>query len=127
MSLGKNYKIFKLVTGEMIITEIAETTDEGMYLLSYPAVIVPIPQEQGGQPNQIGFGKMMPFSNYDKDIILNPESVTIDSDPEPKMSEAYEGWCAQMRAMQSGIVVPNMKAPNIPGSGKAADFRKLNI
>jgi len=73
MTLGKNYKVFKVTTGEIVILEISEILDDGMYVIQYPAVIVPIPAQQaGGQSNQIGFGKLMPFSDYSKDITMNP-------------------------------------------------------
>ena len=135
MTLGKNYRVFKLLTGEIVITEITETMDDGMYLLSYPAIIIPIPPQQaGGQQNQIGFGKLMPFSDYGEDVILNPASVAVDSNPHKQIAEAYENWTAQVRQMDSGIIVPNMQAPNmqapnIPKSGargEKIDFSKLN-
>ena len=125
MTLGKNYKVFKMINGEIIITEIDHTDDEGNYVVTYPAVIVPIPPQQaGGQQNQIGFGKMMPFSDYSKDIVISPKGIIVDSDPNQQMIGAYENWMQQVRQMESGIVQPNMVPPagNLK-SGQARDFR----
>jgi len=125
MTLGKNYKVFKMINGEIIIMEIDHTDDEGNYVVTYPAVIVPIPPQQaGGQQNQIGFGKMMPFSDYSKDIVISPKGIIVDSDPNQQMIGAYENWMQQVRQMESGIVQPNMVPPagNLK-SGQARDFR----
>lgn len=130
MTLGKNYKVFKLVTGEMVILEISEVMDDGMYVVQYPAVIVPIPPQQaGGQSNQIGFAKMMPFSDYKKDIILSPSAILVDTEPDSRMLDAYENWMKQVRQAESGIIVPKT---GIPATGRAdverPDFRKgLNV
>ncbi len=129
MTLGQNYRIFKLITGEIVITE-TETNDEGMYSLSYPAIIIPIPPNQAqGQQNQIGFGKMMPFSDYGEDIILNPSSIVVDTSPDKRIIEAYESWRQQIKSLESGIIVPNMQAPKdvMPTKGQARDFRNLNV
>jgi hypothetical protein len=127
MELGKNIKAFKLLNGEMVLTEIEGINDEGNYVLIYPAIIVPIPPQQaGGQQGQVGFGKLMPFSDYSEEITLNPNTVTVVSVPDKNMKDGYEGWIKQVRAQESGIVVPSMNQPNIPKSGQAIDFSKLN-
>lgn len=127
MTLGKNYKVFKVTTGEIVILEIAEVLDDGMYVIQYPAVIVPIPAQQaGGQQNQIGFGKLMPFSDYGKDITMNPASVLIDSEPDKRMVDAYENWCKQVRAHESGIIIPP-KGAVIPTAGKADNVNRPNF
>ena len=129
-TLGKNYKLFKLISGEMLITEVTEVMDDGMLVISLPSVILPIPPEQAeGKQNQLGFGKLMPFSNYSEDILLNPKSISVDSKPDKRMLDAYESWCTQVRSEESRIIVPNMKSPNIPKSGSRGntiDFSKLN-
>lgn len=122
MELGKSYKVFKLATSEIIITEILEVSEEdgGKYFLGYPAVIIPM-QQQG----QIGFGKMMPFSDYSKDVVLFHKAILVDTEPDPKMVDAYESWLKQVKAAESGIIVPNMQAP--PSNVTKPDFRgKLN-
>jgi hypothetical protein len=112
MSLGKNIRVFKLSTGEIIITEIKEVDDEGMYALDYPAMIIPIPPQQaGGQQGQVGFGKLMPFSDYKEEITLNPAFIVLDTTPAKQMLEAYGNWSNQVRGMDSGIVMPNMVPP----------------
>ena len=112
MTLGKNIRVFKLSTGEIIITEIKETMDDGMYVLDYPAMIIPIPPNQAqGQQGQVGFGKLMPFSDYKEELILNPRFIVIDSAPAKQMLDAYEKWNQQVRGMESGIIMPNMVPP----------------
>jgi len=116
-------KLFKLNTGEMILTEI-ETLADGNYALTYPAVIIPIPAEQaGGQQNQIGFGKFMPFSDSKEDIILNVKNIMVESSADKKLVEAYKNWQQQVRSQESGIILPGM---NLPKQAQASDFRKLN-
>lgn len=127
MTLGKNYRIFKVITGEIVILEITEILDDGNYIIQYPAVIVPIPAQQaGGQSNQIGFAKMMPFSDYKKDITMNPAAILIDSEPDKRIVDAYENWCKQVRAHESGIVIPP-KGATIPTTGMAADINRPNF
>lgn len=127
-----NYKMFKLVNGEFIITEV-EMDDEGDYLLTYPAVIVPIPPEQAqGMQNQIGFGKFMPFSDHSSDIRMNPKRVLVDSEPDKKLKEAYIQWATQIRSKDSGIIVPGMVPPTGNLKSGQADsqrrpFDKLNV
>ncbi len=126
--LGKNCRLFRMLTGEMVITEV-DTNDEGNYLLSYPATIVPIPPGQaGGQQNQVGFGRFMPFSDYGEDMIMTPEAVACDSSPSKQMVATYEQWVTQVRSQDSGIIVPNMAQKNLPksGQGQPVDFSKLN-
>lgn len=116
-------KLFKLNTGEMILTDL-EVLEDGGYALSYPAVIIPIPPEQaGGQQNQIGFGKFMPFSDSKEDIILNPKNIMVESNADKKLSEAYQQWQKQIRSQESGIILPGM---SMPKQAQAGDFRKLN-
>jgi hypothetical protein len=111
--------VFKIINGEIIITEVDHMDDEGNYVVLYPAVIVPIPPQQaGGQQNQIGFGKFMPFSDYSKDIILNPKGILVDSDPNKQMIDAYENWLQQVRQMESGIITA--KPADIPPQGSKA-------
>lgn len=120
-----NYKMFKMSNGEFVISDVT-TDDEGWYLLTYPAVIVPIPPEQAqGMQNQIGFGKFAPFSDHGKDIRLNPANVMIDSDPDKKLKDAYMQWQQQMRSKDSGIIVPGMVPPTGDlKSGKAETPRR---
>lgn len=121
MSLGKNVRVLRLLSGELIVSEIKETMDDGMYVLEYPAIIVPIPPQQaGGQQGQIGFAKFMPFSDYSEDIIFNPAHVVSDTTPHKQITAAYEQWSTQTRGQDSGIIVPNMRPPaDIPTQGQA--------
>ncbi len=116
-------KLFKLITGEMILSEV-EPIEDGQYNLKYPAVIIPIPPEQaGGQRNQIGFGKYMPFSDYKEDMLLNPLAIVTDSNPDKKLIDAYEQWVTQMKSAESGIILPGAGGQS-PVDMK--DFRQLN-
>ena len=121
-------KLFKLSTGEMILTEV-EVLDDGNYALTYPAVIIPIPPEQaGGQQNQIGFGKFMPFSDYSTDVTLNPNSIMVSSDANEKLVDAYKNWQKQLRSQESGIILPGTGGgAKFPKQAHAKDFRNPNI
>lgn len=119
-------KIFKLVTGEMIISEVEKDVEN--YKLSYPLVIVPIPPDQAnGMRNQIGFMKACPFSDYKEPIVLMSESVSIDSNPDKQIKEAYERQVQQIKSQESGIVMANSIPKEIFKNGKARDFSNLNI
>lgn len=134
MSIGKNVRVIRLISGEMIVTEVKDIDDEGNWMLEYPAIIIPIPPQQaGGQQGQIGFAKFMPFSDYSDDITLNPAQITSDTTPHKQIVSAYEQWSNQTRGQDSGIIVPNMQPPaDIPNQGRAdvgrPDFKGgLNI
>jgi len=127
----KSIKMFKTINGEMVLSAVNDITEDGMYVLSYPSVVIPVPPQQaGGQQNQIGFGKYMPFSDYDKEILLNPACIAIESEPNKQMLQTYEQWVTQIKAQESGIVMAN-QMPRMPQqlreNGKAADFSKLNM
>lgn len=126
--MDNNIRMFKVSTGEMVLTEVVGVNDEGMYELEYPSVVVPIPPEQGAPPNQIGFGKFMPFSEYGKEILLNPKAVIVDSKPNSQLKETYKNWVSQMKAQESGIIIPrpNAPMPPMPPQGKGMEFDKLN-
>jgi hypothetical protein len=115
-------KMFKLVTGEFVITEISETREDGGYVLSYPLIIVPIPQQEG----QIGFAKLMPFSDNNKPIVLLQTSIIVDSDADGKLSKVYEQQVTQLKAQESGIVIPGQGMPKeILKNSSAQDFTSL--
>jgi hypothetical protein len=126
----KSIKMFKTINGEMVLSAVNDITEDGMYVLSYPSVVIPVPPQQaGGQQNQIGFGKYMPFSDYDKEILLNPACIAIESEPNKQMLQTYDQWVTQIKAQESGIVMAN-QMPRMPQQlrdGKAADFSKLNM
>lgn len=126
--MNDNIRLFKLNSGEFIITIVKEVLDEGTYVLDIPASIIPIPPQQaGGQQNQIGFGMFMPFSDSDKDIILNPSAIAVDSEPVASLIEAYDQWKNQIKAQKSGIILPNSRPADILNEKmKNVDFSKLN-
>lgn len=125
--MEENYRCFKLMTGEIMLTEVDGVNDENMYLLKYPAIVIAIPPEQaGGQQNQIGLGKFIPFASYKEDVLLNANAIAMDSTPDAKLVEMHKQWVNQIRSQESGIIVPNMQQPNIPKAGAPADFSQLN-
>ena len=124
--MKSEYRLFRINTGEMVVTKIAETTEDGMYILDFPAVVVPIPPEQArGMRNQIGFGKFMPFSNYDEDVIMNPASIAVDSTADVNICNAYDQWVTHMKAQQSGIIMASRG--DLPREGQAQGFDRLNV
>ena len=125
MSIGKNVRVIRILSGEMIVTEVKDIDDEGNWMLEYPAIVIPIPPQQaGGQQGQIGFAKFMPFSDYSDDITLNPAQITSDTTPHKQILGAYEQWSQQTRGQDSGIIVPNMRPPaDIPTEGQAQPIK----
>ena len=81
--------------------------------------------------NQVGFGKYLPFSDYDKEILLNPECIAVESEPNAHMLQTYEQWVTQVRAQESGIVtaqgMPTRAPAEIVRDGQARDFSNLNM
>ena len=129
----RSIKMFKTINGEMVLTAVNDITEDGMYVLEYPASVVPVPPQQaGGMQNQVGFGKYLPFSDYDKEILLNPECIAIESEPNTHMLQTYEQWVTQVKAQEAGIVtaqgMPAQRAPAevVGKDGKAVDFTQLN-
>ena len=101
----RSIKMFKTINGEMVLTAVNDITEDGMYVLEFPASVVPVPPQQaGGMQNQVGFGKYLPFSDYDKEILLNPECIAIESEPNTHMLQTYEQWVTQVKAAESFIV-----------------------
>ena len=124
--------MLKTINGEMVLTAVKDITEDGMWVLEYPAVVVPVPPQQaGGMQNQVGFGKYLPFSDYDKEILLNPECITIESEPNAHMLQTYEQWVTQVKAQESGIItarnMPQRAPAEVMKDGKAVDFSKLNM
>jgi hypothetical protein len=128
----RSIKMFKTINGEMVLTAITDITEDGFYSLDHPAIVVPVPSQQvGGMQNQIGFGKYLPFSDYDKEILMNPECIIIESEPDSQILQTYEQWVTQVKAQESGIIMAKGMPTRAPAeamrNGKAADFSKLNI
>lgn len=128
----RSIKMLKTINGEMVLTAVNDITEDGMWVLEFPAIVVPVPPQQaGGQQNQVGFGKYLPFSDYDKEILLNPECIAVESEPNTHMIQTYEQWVTQVRAAESGIVtaqgMPRQAPSEVMRDGKAVDFTKLNM
>ena len=128
----RSIKLLKLLNGENILTAITDITEDGFYQLDFPAAVIQVPPAQaGGMQNQVGFGKAAPFSDYDKEILLNPECIAMETEPNAHMLQTYEQWVQQVRAAESGIVtaqgMPQRAPAEVMKDGKAVDFSKLNI
>lgn len=100
-------KILKMISGELLIVTVDGIDDEGNMFLKYPAAIVPIQQNEQGQA-QIGFTKVLPFSDYSEDLVLNPQTISISSIPMSNIKKGYEQWVKQLRQQESGIIIPEM-------------------
>lgn len=120
----RSIKMLKMINGEFCLTAVMDITEDGMYVLEYPSVIMPVPQQQG----QVRFGKYLPFSDYSKEILLNPACIAVESEPDDQMLQTYEQWTTQMKAQASGIVMANqIPKGRVPQDGSRADFSKLNM
>jgi hypothetical protein len=93
-------RIFKLVTGEELISEYDDLA--GSYTLKSPAVIVMQRTEQG-----VGVG-LMPYMPYASGkITLNPQAVVSHCEADVKMINEYN------RLFGSGIQIAS--AGSVPG------------
>lgn len=110
MEINTSYvKVYKMITGEFIITEIDNlSTDDETIVMILPAMLVPVPPQQGQQGQGIGFSKFVPFCDSDKHITVKREHVMLEIDPVNDFIGAYENWKRQIKAQESGIVTPNM-------------------
>ena len=88
-------KVFKLINGEELISEVKSNTD-GTYTLESPASIMMQQTERG---MGVGVAPYMPYAVGD--IILNNTAVAAVADPDPRMENEYR------RVFGSGIeIVP---------------------
>jgi hypothetical protein len=99
------YFMITLKTGEILIvmtddSEPMDKTNIELLNLNYPAIIVP-----GVQKGQIGFQKFFPFSEQEG-CKLKKSQIATASKPLQDFIKAYEGWLTQVKAADSGIIVP---------------------
>lgn len=88
-------KVFKLINGEELISEVKKHSD-GSYDLESPASIMMQPTAQG---MGVGVAPYMPYANGN--ITLNGHAVAAVADADPKMENEYR------RVFGSGIqIVP---------------------
>ena len=91
-----NVKIIKMVTGEDLITEIKETTDDS-YIVKNPCVLIPTKE---------GYG-IAPWAFMSKDtatgISLAKDKVVFVASPHDDFSNQYND------AFGSGVVAPKKK------------------
>ena len=96
--------------GEIVVAmtddmEPLDDTNIDILLVDYSALIVPMPQGQGGQPGQIAFQKYFPFSEQKGCKIRKSEIISL-STPIDNFQKAYDGWVIQVKAQESGIILP---------------------
>lgn len=110
MEINTSYiKVYKLTSGEFIISEIDTlSTDDENVVAILPAMIIPIPAQQGQQGQGIGFSKFVPFCDSSTHITIKREHVMLEVDPVKDFTNAYENWKKQVKQQESGIVMPNM-------------------
>lgn len=112
----KKIKILKLVTGEMLISEVEFNGVGDPIGLLYPAQFIPVPNTQS-----IQFGKFLPFSDYSEEITINIDAIASMSTPIDDMKNGYEEFVKHMKAQESGIVVPTTKITEGMLNMKGAD------
>jgi len=103
----KFFIIFQMRTGEIVVamtddSEPLDDTNIEFLLVDYPALIIPMPQ---GQPGQIAFQKYFPFSEQEGGKIRKADIMSL-STPIDNFEKAYDGWVTQVKAQESGIVLP---------------------
>ena len=107
----KFFIIFQMRLGEIVVamtddSEPFDDTNIEILLVDYPALIVPMPVQQGqqGQPGQIAFQKYFPFSEQKGGKIRKSEIISL-STPIDNFEKAYDGWVTQVKAQESGIIL----------------------
>lgn len=101
--------VIQFNSGEIIITEIDDVDpfDDTNYKtleLFYPAMIVPVPPQQGGQPGQIAFQKYFPFSDNSKKLEVKRTAIRSLSTAADDLVRAYDNWITNVKAQDAGIV-----------------------
>lgn len=77
-------KVFKMINGEEIISEVSSGSDFG-YFLENPAVIM-IQQNQNGQMG-VGIAPYMPYISGK--VYIYKSSISAEGDPDTKMENEY--------------------------------------
>ena len=99
-------KIFKLITGEDMITSVKEnlTPTPGTYVLDNPAVLV---VQRNGDQMGVALAPYAPF--IDGDITLNKTAIVSEGNPDQKLANEYNA------RFGSGIVVAPASALSSAG------------
>ena len=96
-------KVFKLINGEELISEVSSGSDAGYYLEN-PAVIQ---LQQTAQGVGVGIAPYMPYAQGK--VTLYSSAIAAEADPDDKMKNEYN------RIFGSGIqVVPASALPKSP-------------
>ena len=95
-------KIFKLLTGEDLISEVKETLSDNpdVVVLENPASII-IQRSEDGRGVGVGIAPYAPL--IEGDVTLQKTSITSSGIPDPKLEQEYR------TRFGSGIVIPSME------------------
>lgn len=78
-------KVFKLISGEEVISEVSSTSDAGWFL-EKPATIM---LQQNSQGNvSVGIAPYMPYAENQK-VYLHKIAVASDGTPDPNLKNEY--------------------------------------
>lgn len=96
-----NIKLFRLITGEDIITEVKENLypSETQVILEKPVQIV---LQKDGEQMSVAFVPYMPMINGD--VIVNKNAIVSEGNPDPELVSEYN------RRFGSGIVLAGADA-----------------
>lgn len=89
-----NIKVFKMINGEEIISDVTSDTEAG-YELSNPASIMLQPTQNGAMG--VGIAPYMPY--VEGKVLLRKTAIAAEGEPEQKMTNEYN------RIFGSGIEV----------------------
>ncbi len=95
-------KLWRLTTGEDIIGNRADETEEGYTLIKKPFVLIPM-QGKPGQPMQIGFH---PYIPYTKDEVIKIKDINIitETTPDTHLQSTYEKQTSSILTPKSKII-----------------------
>lgn len=88
---------FRLITGEIVLTQIADRNDKTIKLKDAAEMVV-----QEIEPGKAGVG-LQPFIPYGKDVELHISSIVAEFDLDSKVENEYN------RIFGSGLIVPPQK------------------
>lgn len=100
MAKTENLKIIRFLTGEEIIAELIEETNDILKIKNAVRIVV-VPSAVEQKNPSVGFAPFLQWTD-DKDLTLNRSHVTVMSNPITEFVNQYN-------SMFGGLVVPNSK------------------
>lgn len=91
-------KGIKLLSGEILIGDVAEVTDGESLAIKDAALLVPV--QQG-----LSLTKFIPFMKQDTSVMLNLTSITCDFELVDDIVNSYNEWLKKIKAQEAGIVL----------------------